>query len=76
MRIALINPNFTGNGPLYHMLVIKGFVDDKFITNDPGTRNGADFVYTEANLMNSIADWDKEKALTIGPKIGLILREH
>lgn len=72
----LINPNFTGDGPKYHMLVIKGFVDDKFITNDPGTRNGADFVYTEVNLMAAIADWDKEKALTVGPKNALILLEN
>ncbi|MFA6307267.1 MAG: C39 family peptidase [Patescibacteria group bacterium] len=72
----LINPNFTGDGPKYHMLVIKGFVDDKFITNDPGTRNGADFVYTETNLMEAIADWDKEKALTVGPKNALILLEN
>jgi len=72
----LNNPNFTGDGPKYHMLVIKGFVDDKFITNDPGTRNGENFVYTEANLMAAIADWDKEKALTVGPKVALILLEN
>ena len=36
----LKNPHFTASGPLYHMLVIKGFDDAKhtFITNDPGTR--------------------------------------
>jgi hypothetical protein len=73
---VLINHNFTGDGPKYHMLVVKGFVDDKFITNDPGTRNGKDFVYSEANLMDAIADWDKEKALTVGPKLGLILLEN
>jgi len=43
----LPNPNFTPPGPLNHMLVIKGY-DNKtqeFITNDPGTRLGANFRY-------------------------------
>ncbi len=69
----LDNPYFTGEGPEYHMLVIKGYVDDKFITNDPGTRRGADFVYTADNLLSSIADWDKQKSLTEGPKRALVL---
>jgi len=69
----LDNPYFSGDGPDYHMLVVKGFVGDKFITNDPGTKRGADFIYTEENLLAAIADWDKEKALTVGPKVGLIL---
>jgi len=34
------NPNFTGEGPLYHMLVVRGYDRDQFITNDPGTRKG------------------------------------
>lgn len=69
----LDNPYFRGDGPDYHMLVIKGFVDDKFITNDPGTKRGADFVYTEANLMSAIFDWDTKKTLATGPKVGLVL---
>jgi len=69
----LANPYFRGDGPDYHMLVIKGFVDDKFITNDPGTRNGADFIYTEENLLSAIADWDSKKALAVGPKVALVL---
>lgn len=69
----LDNPFFTGDGPPYHMLVIKGYVDDKFITNDPGTKRGRNFIYTMANLMASIADWDTEKAQTVGPKVGLVL---
>ncbi|MBT4516621.1 MAG: hypothetical protein HOC78_01885 [Candidatus Komeilibacteria bacterium] len=69
----LDNPFFSGNGPEYHMLVVKGYQDDKFITNDPGTRRGADFIYTEKNLMASIFDWDTKKDQTIGPKRGLVL---
>lgn len=68
----LANPNFTNGGPIYHMLVIKGFTGDKFITNDPGTRLGADFVYTQSNLMYSIADWNEAKYAAVGPKVGLV----
>lgn len=53
------NPYFQSPGPLYHMLVIKGFTKDgKFITNDPGTRRGADFIYKTDVLMNAIHDWN------------------
>ena len=52
------NPNFTGDGPLYHMLVIKGYTADSFITNDPGTRNGENFVYEIDVIMDAIGDWN------------------
>ena len=69
----LANPNFKNGGPEYHMLVVKGYVDDKFITNDPGTRLGADFVYTAENLLESIADWNQKESRSTGPKNGLII---
>ncbi|HXV26466.1 MAG TPA: C39 family peptidase [Candidatus Paceibacterota bacterium] len=51
------NPNFKNPGPVYHMLVVKGFTaDGRFITNDPGTRNGHNYVYSEQALMNAIHD--------------------
>ncbi len=68
----LDNPNFRNGGPVYHMLVIKGFTGDKFITNDPGTRLGADFIYTQDNLMYSLADWDVNKNAATGGKVGLV----
>lgn len=51
------NPFFTGAGPLYHMLVLRGYDDGNFITNDPGTRHGENYTYDETVLMNAIADW-------------------
>ncbi len=52
------NPNFTGDGPLYHNLVIRGYTKDgKFITNDPGTRKGEAYVYDQQVIMNAIHDW-------------------
>jgi len=67
----LNNPNFTPPGPIYHMLVIKGYTDDGFfITNDPGTRNGADYLYESEVLMAAIRDWDGDSP--DGDKVGLV----
>lgn len=72
----LANPFFSGDGPDYHMLVIKGYVGDKFITNDPGTKRGADFIYTEENLLDSIHDWDASRQAAEGPRRGLLIYEN
>lgn len=52
------NPYFTPPGPRYHMVVVKGFDDKRgvFITNDPGTRRGADYLYTYHTLLRAIHD--------------------
>jgi hypothetical protein len=56
------NPFFTGEGPLYHMLVIRGYIrgytETTFITNDPGTRMGENYVYDIDVLMAAIGDWN------------------
>jgi hypothetical protein len=55
----LENPNFKDGGPVYHFLVVKGYTaDGKWITNDPGTRLGADFTYRMQNVMDSMHDWN------------------
>lgn len=55
------NPNFRRPGPIYHMLVIRGYDlnTDEFITNDPGTRKGEGYRYKTAVLMAAIHDWPK-----------------
>ena len=55
------NPNFRRPGPIYHMLVIRGYdaIHDEFITNDPGTRKGEGYRYTTNVLMAAIHDWPK-----------------
>jgi len=54
----LPNQNFRNGGPTYHMLVVKGYTKDRFITNDPGTRNGADFTYSSSALLAAAHDWN------------------
>ena len=55
----LPNPNFRNGGPIYHMLVIRGYTPDKFITNDPGTRKGKEFVYGYNDLINAVHAWPR-----------------
>lgn len=50
----LNNPNFRNGGPEYHMLVIKGYDSENFITNDPGTRKGEGYIYPYDTILNSI----------------------
>jgi peptidase C39-like protein len=69
----LPNPNFKSPGPLYHMIVLKGYTrDGMFITNDPGTRLGADFLYTYDAVMNAMHDWNDGDVLN-GEKIVIIV---
>jgi hypothetical protein len=51
------NPNFTGTGPEYHMLVIIGYDDARgiFITNDPGTRKGEKYIYKYQTLLDAVS---------------------
>jgi uncharacterized protein YvpB len=70
----LENPNFRGAGPPYHMLVITGYDQNYFYTNDPGTRNGENFRYTYPNLMTSIHDWTGDKnTITQGEKAMIVI---
>lgn len=57
------NPYFTGLGPVYHMLVIRGYDQERFITNDVGTQHGENFVYTYDVLLEALHDWDDSAAI-------------
>jgi hypothetical protein len=75
----LPNPYFTPPGPLYHMLVIIGYdsVSGQFITNDPGTRNGAGLRYSYDSLMSALHDWTGDKnTITTGAKRVLIIENE
>jgi len=53
------NPNYKNGGPLYHAMVIKGYkAGEKVITNDVGTRNGADYVYKWKTIEQALHDYN------------------
>lgn len=54
------NPNFTGDGPPYHMLVITGYNGNNFVTNDPGTRKGKDYPYSYATLEDAAGSYSQD----------------
>lgn len=54
------NPNFKSPGPIYHMLVIKGYDGSSFITNDPGTRNGMSYKYKFSTLYAASGDYEHD----------------
>lgn len=51
------NPFYTGEGPLYHMMVIKGYDEKHFITNDVGTKRGENFIYPYQTIMSAMHEW-------------------
>jgi len=67
------NPYFRRPGPLYHMLVIRGYTQGKFITNDPGTKRGEEFVYKYNDLLNAVHDWNGGEVDT-GQKVMIVVR--
>jgi hypothetical protein len=67
------NPNYKQPGPKYHVLVIRGYSDASvgtqapsgaaersalLITNDPGTRNGQNYIYDFKTLYDANGNWD------------------
>ena len=71
---ALLNPNFKNGGPEYHMLVIKGYTKDgQWITNDPGTRNGRDYLYPKQRLLDAIHDFNPED-MKLGRKVIIVIK--
>lgn len=66
------NPYYKQPGPIYHMLVVRGYTATQLITNDPGTKNGENYKYSFTTLKNAPADWnhatgtiDENKSLMI-----------
>ncbi|MBT6818855.1 MAG: hypothetical protein HOA57_00505 [Candidatus Magasanikbacteria bacterium] len=68
----LPNTHFSGDGPEYHALIIRGYDEDEFITNDPGTQFGENFKYKYETLMNAIHDWN-DSNVREGKKVVLVI---
>lgn len=70
----LPNPHFSAPGPLYHMLVVKGYTESGFITNDPGTKFGSNFTYSYEALLSANHDWNNGDVAR-GEKLMIILKK-
>lgn len=66
------NPFYKSPGPLYHFLLIKGYTKDKFITNDAGTKRGANYPYLFFTVLNANHDWNGGDVLN-GKKVMILL---
>lgn len=55
------NPFYRRPGPLYHALVLRGYVhgqgEDLFIVNDPGTKRGEGYVYRPETILEAMHEW-------------------
>lgn len=51
------NPNYSNEGPYYHMVLIKGYDAYGFYTHDVGTKVGENYYYNESVLMNALHDY-------------------
>jgi hypothetical protein len=66
------NPFYTPPGPLYHLLVLKGYTKTHFITHDVGTKRGKDYFYDKNIILNNIHDWDPTNIFN-GAKKGFVI---
>ena len=73
--LARENPYFT-TPPHYHMIVIRGYDDkaQKFIVNEPGTKQGEAFRYSYATLIEAVHDWTgSASAILSGEKAMIVV---
>ena len=72
----LANPYFSGEGPWYHMLVLKGYDQTGFITNDVGTKRGENYHYDYSTLIDAIHDWNGVKEeIRGGRRVVLVVKK-
>ncbi len=80
---ALGNPYYRSPGPLYHMLVLKGYTRDGFlITNDPGTKRGENYPYLFETILAANHDWNDgdvehgDRAVIVVGKYPVVKKSH
>lgn len=75
----LSNPNFKVPGPVYHMIIVKGYdlVRQELIVNDGGTKKGLNYRYKFDVIKKAWHDWTgSEKNLSKGkPSAIIIMRQ-
>lgn len=52
----LENPHFKPPGPVYHVILIKGYNREGFISHDPGTAHGEDVLYSYEIMEEAVHD--------------------
>jgi hypothetical protein len=71
------NTQYANGGPLYHMIVIRGFKGDTFIVNDPGTDGGDGNEYPFIVLQKASADWNQAiKSIDASRKFALVVSKQ
>ena len=69
----LHNPNFTPPGPWYHNLILVGYDKNGIITNDPGTRRGEGYRYSQETLWQALHDFPgKKENIESGEKVIIV----
>jgi len=68
----LHNPFYSNEGPYYHMMVIKGYDETNFITNDVGTRRGKDYKYPYETIMSAMHEWNASD-INLGAKKVIVI---
>lgn len=68
------NPNYKQPGPPHHMLVIRGYNEKSFVTNDSGTKRGLNYIYSYTKLYNASGDWNHntKKVDTVNKKMIIV----
>ncbi|MBN2096811.1 C39 family peptidase [Candidatus Peregrinibacteria bacterium] len=67
------NPFYSGEGPLYHMMVIKGYDKKHFITNDVGTKRGENFIYPYQTILSAMHEWH-DTNINLGMRKVIVLK--
>jgi len=57
----LKNPHYSLGGPYYHVMVIKGYDENNFITHDVWTSRWENRKYSIDTIMSALANWDKKR---------------
>jgi hypothetical protein len=70
-----LNPNYWGNGPDYHFMVIKWYTENSFITHDVGTNKWENYMYNQNTLYNRIHDYHPTD-IELGEKKIIVLKKN
>lgn len=69
-----LNPNYWGEGPDYHFVVIKWYTQNSFITHDVWTKKWENYVYNQNTLYNRIHDFHPTN-IELGEKRIIVLKK-